>query len=129
MLFQDAELKAAERWARDHASEVGAIERDYLVAARSKQRGRQRFRWLANMALVLASVALVLLFWALETRQQAEQEATRADNARATAVAEADRARAAEANQADLHNRHGDTHYKQEDYDAAIAEYNEAINL
>ncbi len=87
LLMTGPRLAEAEGWARQHASEMLPVDRDFLDAGRAEQRRidlEQRATRLKLVAmttvsaLALAALALVVLFFVSAQRQRARREAQRA---------------------------------------------------
>ncbi|MFO0956446.1 MAG: hypothetical protein U0800_03140 [Isosphaeraceae bacterium] len=96
-LFTGARLAVASEWARGHADDLSGIEKAFLAASQKgaeedleKERRRsRRFRMVAVVAGILATVAVGTGWWANSAREKAQQNETLAKAQQAKAEANA----------------------------------------
>jgi WD40 repeat protein len=95
LLLRDSDLKAAQRWAKAHQSELLPYERDFLAESLRAHRASRNVRILGLGAILLSLLLLasgVILYFALQAEQQrgiAQAQATIANTARRQAEAQA----------------------------------------
>lgn len=85
LLLAQRDLTQAEKWARGHAADLSALDREFLAASQEAQRGQRLRRRLVGIAALAAALLLLLLFTGgklLLDRNAAQQQ----DQARAVAA-------------------------------------------